>query len=282
MSCERKPYFTTIEEELIQQLYTEHKKVIDAPFSSKITKKDKDKIWSGIANKVNSVSSTKRSAIEIRKKLKNMKVSIKKKVSQSNKYYKKTGGGPPFPQMSEKDARFAEVFAQDPAFHGIKGGIESGCTLQSACEESDDNLAQHDINFENSENYQQSFSSTSNKTHPQPIMLKNFATHSKWRKPASTSSENIRKLQMEVLQLEKTKLLKEITCLTKWEEILDLKKTQLNKISCLPNDNISISIPAVPENATAHGAFSYSAPVLPEITTKHSGFSYSAFLRSLE
>ena len=72
-------FFTKEEEGAILQWYADNKDVIDAPLSFKNSDKKKE-LWKEVITKVNGLGIAKRSMADIKKKLQNMKTSVKRKI----------------------------------------------------------------------------------------------------------------------------------------------------------------------------------------------------------
>ena len=92
----RKAAFTKAEEAVIRDGYLEFKEIVDAPLSSKVTKRMKDEVWATLADRCNAdmMGGDLRSPQDCNRKLRNMKNVLKEKVTNKKKSAKKTGGGP--------------------------------------------------------------------------------------------------------------------------------------------------------------------------------------------
>jgi hypothetical protein len=120
----RNPKFSEKEEELLLEWYKTAKSLIDAPLSL-FNKVEKENAWASITAKVNALGVAKRDAKEIRKRLHNAKLTIKKKVSLSRQEGRKTGGGSNTIHLTNKENIMADILISDPSIHGIIGGMES-------------------------------------------------------------------------------------------------------------------------------------------------------------
>ncbi|XP_069974503.1 nuclear apoptosis-inducing factor 1-like isoform X1 [Penaeus vannamei] len=68
-------------------------RVIEGSFSSTVTSKVKKAAWNSVTERVNAVSTSQRTASEVRSKLTDFKSVTKKKLAKRNEERTKTGGG---------------------------------------------------------------------------------------------------------------------------------------------------------------------------------------------
>lgn len=92
-------FFNKAEEALIKSEYVANKAIIDAPLSRSVTKAMKDEIWKSIALKCSSLGNAHRSSLQVKKKFKNMKSSLKENKAKMNRSSKMTGGGSPVSEV---------------------------------------------------------------------------------------------------------------------------------------------------------------------------------------
>lgn len=97
---QRKPTFSKLDEAIIKDGYVEFKEIIEAPFSSTVTKSAKDKVWQTITDRLNASSTVYRSPSEVHKKFKNLKSSMKQKIATEKRSERTTGGGSPVQEVS--------------------------------------------------------------------------------------------------------------------------------------------------------------------------------------
>ena len=97
----RRPTFSKAEEAVIKDGYIEFKDTIEAALSNKVTKKDKDLVWTIITDRLNAIGpNVQRTLEEVHKKFKNLKQKNKENIAKENKSAIRTGGGPPVHEVS--------------------------------------------------------------------------------------------------------------------------------------------------------------------------------------
>ena len=126
----RKPNFSSAECTLILQLAEENLDFLREKFSSTISNKKKNLCWDNICEKVNSLGVSKRTPSDIKEKWRAMRNEARKEMSKDRYALGKTGGGKAPAPPKATSQRIIELFADEPGFSGIEGGIESGkCPL---------------------------------------------------------------------------------------------------------------------------------------------------------
>ena len=75
-SRKRKAPFSKSEESIIRDGFIEFKDIIEAPLSSKITKRMKDEVWPKLAKRCNDAGTEVRTGAEVNKKFRNMKSTV--------------------------------------------------------------------------------------------------------------------------------------------------------------------------------------------------------------
>lgn len=130
MQRERRAPFTKAEDAAMLEIYKNNKETIDSPLCSKVTKCDKDAVWQEIADATCALGVEKRTPDECRKRFKNIKQNAKIKAALERNSMLKTGGGEGV-FMSQAEAEVADMFAEDPAFVGLRG-VEAGMTSKQA------------------------------------------------------------------------------------------------------------------------------------------------------
>jgi hypothetical protein len=125
----RKPNFSPSESILILQMAEGNLDVIRDKFSNVLTNKKKAEVWQSIRDKVNALGVAKRTTSEIKDKWRTMVTAAKKDFSRERREQRKTGGGKAPIAAKETSRRIIELFADEPSFSGIPGGIESGRQL---------------------------------------------------------------------------------------------------------------------------------------------------------
>ena len=122
----RKPKFSAAECTLILQLGEENIETIREKFSSSLTNKKKNDVWQTMAYRVSAIGVAKRTPNDIREKWRAMKGEARKDLGKEQRMVKKTGGGKPDISLKPSSQRIIGFFGDEPAFRGIKGGIDSG------------------------------------------------------------------------------------------------------------------------------------------------------------
>lgn len=89
----------------------------------------REKEWSCIADRLNSMFDTKRRGLdEIKKKYYNIKSRSKEKLDGVKR--PKTGGGPPLPPLTLGEETFLRLSDGEPNIHGLEGGVDTDAPVQ--------------------------------------------------------------------------------------------------------------------------------------------------------
>ncbi len=85
----------------------------------------KSAAWESIAEAVNALGGSQRSAKQVSERFRHLTSAAKKKNGERKKYSQGTGGGPPAPPMTPSEEKVMEIFAKTPAFDGIENQKQS-------------------------------------------------------------------------------------------------------------------------------------------------------------
>ena len=120
----RKANFTAAETTLLVDLVEKNLPTLRGKFSSTVTNVRKQKIWQDITSQLSRLGYEKRTAVEVRKKWRNMTQNAKKISSGLKKSRRKTGGGP---ELTRQPKKLLIFFMTSLPSLGFKGAL----TLES-------------------------------------------------------------------------------------------------------------------------------------------------------
>ena len=114
----KKRNFTDTEIEVLVGEVETHQNILFGTLDAGVTKKRKNATWEKVTTAVNAVGSEERSLSEIKKKMFDIKIRAKKRVTAHRHEISATGGGQATTQLSPMDTRIASIIG-DTALCGI-------------------------------------------------------------------------------------------------------------------------------------------------------------------
>lgn len=98
--------------------------VIRGKFSPSLTIQKKQRVWEEIAERINASSTCMRNLKDVKKKWQDLQSHTKKKEASRKLDLKKTGGGPPPPELKCWEQKIISVLSND-VISGVEGGFDS-------------------------------------------------------------------------------------------------------------------------------------------------------------
>ena len=123
-SNKRAENFTQDEIDILVGEVLSRKHIVNASFSSTVTKSVKKNAWEEIARAVTRVDGKERNEEDVKKKMTALKCETKKRHTELKRERNMTGGGPAPDELSKRDLLILE-FIGEVAVSGINGGMET-------------------------------------------------------------------------------------------------------------------------------------------------------------
>ncbi|XP_062566935.1 nuclear apoptosis-inducing factor 1-like [Saccostrea cucullata] len=128
---ERKANWSEVAIETLVDLVTDSERwaVIRGKFSPALTIHTKQKVWIDITERVNASSTCIRAVKDVKKKWQDIQSHTKKKEANRKAELRKTGGGPPPPELKNWEKKIVSILSED-VISGVDGGggVDSLCT----------------------------------------------------------------------------------------------------------------------------------------------------------
>ncbi|XP_062572633.1 myb/SANT-like DNA-binding domain-containing protein 4 [Saccostrea cucullata] len=133
MSRKRNPNFSEMELQILLDNVEKNKDIIFSKHSNVVTNISKKRVWEGICEKVNAVSSGHtRTVDELRKKWSTYASDTKNRISSNRKESVKTGGGMAPPELTPLQDKIVGIMGPT-AIEGISGGLDTCGEFEDAC-----------------------------------------------------------------------------------------------------------------------------------------------------
>ncbi|XP_062575193.1 nuclear apoptosis-inducing factor 1-like [Saccostrea cucullata] len=120
---ERKANWSEVAIETLVDLVTDSERwaVIRGKFSPALTIHTKQKVWIDITERVNASSTCIRAVKDVKKKWQDIQSHTKKKEANRKAELRKTGGGPPPPELKNWEKKIVSILSED-VISGVDGG----------------------------------------------------------------------------------------------------------------------------------------------------------------